>query len=65
MTTKPLRVATHAIPHHAGCPEVDRAEPRYAVALTKARPWQAAARSGEIYAERIVDDPRSADRFSF
>ena len=44
---------------------IDRSNPQFDVALNKARPWRAAARSGEIYADRRVKDPRSDDRISF
>ncbi|WP_428991104.1 carbon-nitrogen hydrolase family protein [Methylocapsa aurea] len=45
--------------------KIDRSNPQFDIALEKARPWRAAARSGEIYAERRVTDPRSDDRISF
>jgi predicted amidohydrolase len=45
--------------------KIDRSNPQFDIALNKARPWRAAARSGEIYAERRVTDPRSNDRQSF
>ncbi len=44
---------------------LDRSDPRYAVALQKARPWRAQARAGEIYRERICADVRSEDRRSY
>lgn len=44
---------------------LDRHDPAYDVALNKARPWRAKARLGEIYRQRMVDDPRSRDRTSF
>lgn len=44
------------------CVTLDRKDPALAIALTKARPWRAAARSGEIYRARLVDDDRSRDR---
>ena len=44
---------------------LDRHDPAYDVALNKARPWRAKARLGEIYRERMVDDPRSRERTSF
>jgi predicted amidohydrolase len=44
---------------------IDRSNPQFDIALNKARPWRAAARSGEIYVERRVTDPRSVDRISF
>jgi predicted amidohydrolase len=45
--------------------QLDRADPRYEVALRKARPWRASARLGDIYHSREVDDARSKDRLSF
>lgn len=45
--------------------KIDRSNPQFDIALNKARLWRAAARSGEIYAERRVTDPRSDDRISF
>lgn len=44
---------------------LDRSDPHYDVPLNKARPWRAKAREGEIYRERMVDDPRSRDRTNF
>ena len=44
---------------------LDRLDARYDIALTKARPWRAAANQGEIYEGRRVDDPRSRDRVLF
>ena len=44
---------------------LDRREPRYEIALTKARPWRALARQGDIYRMRGISDARSADRKSF
>jgi len=44
---------------------LDRTEPRYAIALTKARPWRALARRGDIYRIRATSDERTADRVSF
>lgn len=44
---------------------IDRSNPQFDIALNKARPWRAAARSGEIYAERRVADPQSDNRVSF
>ncbi|MFF5081616.1 carbon-nitrogen hydrolase family protein [Actinoplanes sp. NPDC000266] len=43
------------------CVDLDRADPALDVALTKARPWRAIARAGDIYAAARVTDPRSAD----
>jgi predicted amidohydrolase len=45
--------------------QLDRADPRYEVALRKARPWRASARLGDIYSSAKVDDARSKDRLSF
>lgn len=44
---------------------LDRAEPKYEIALTQARPWRASARLGEIYRATKVDDPRSGDRTAY
>lgn len=44
---------------------LDRADPALDVALTRARPWRARARSGEAYRSYRVDDPRSSDRTLF
>lgn len=44
---------------------LDRADPAFAIALGKARPWRRTAREGEIYRCRRVDDPRSRDRCGF
>jgi predicted amidohydrolase len=40
---------------------MDRGAPELHVALDLARPWRASARQGDIYRNRRVDDPRSAD----
>lgn len=45
--------------------EIDKANPQYDIAINKARPWRAAERSGEIYAERRVTNAPSDDRMSF
>ncbi len=37
-------------------------DPAWEIPLRRARPWRAAARAGQIYADRRVDDPRSRDR---
>jgi len=47
------------------CVDLDRGDPSLDIALNKARPWRAAARAGDVYALRRVDDPRSADRATF
>lgn len=44
---------------------LDRNDPAYEIALQKARPWRARARQGEIYRERLVDDPRSENRSAY
>lgn len=44
---------------------LNRTKPHYAIALTKARPWRALARRGDIYRIRVTPDERSADRVSF
>ncbi len=41
---------------------LDRTDPALDVALTKARPWRATARLGDIYRNRRIDDERSRDR---
>ncbi len=45
--------------------ELDRRDPRYEIALQKARPWRALARKGDIYRLKMVSDPRSSDRSDF
>lgn len=47
------------------CGEIEKDAPRFDIAINKARPWRATARSGAIYAERRVLDARSNDRMSF
>jgi predicted amidohydrolase len=42
--------------------EIDRADPRFDIALNKARPWRATARRGDVYRERMVEDARSGQR---
>ena len=44
---------------------LDRNDPAYEIPLQKARPWRAQARSGEIYRQRMVDDPRSRERSQY
>lgn len=44
---------------------LDRAAPALDIALTKARPWRRAARAGDIYAARRVEDSRSTNRLEF
>jgi deaminated glutathione amidase len=44
---------------------LNRADPTYDVALRKARPWRALARSGSIYRDKITSDPRSRDRTEY
>ncbi|WP_224704574.1 carbon-nitrogen hydrolase family protein [Devosia aquimaris] len=41
---------------------IDRDDPRYDIALNKARPWRKLARDGEIYRSRAVEDTRSTSR---
>ncbi|OCP19683.1 MULTISPECIES: carbon-nitrogen hydrolase family protein [unclassified Ensifer] len=41
---------------------LDRDNPAYDIPLQKARPWRKQARLGDIYREKIVNDPRSMDR---
>ena len=45
--------------------KLDRSAPEYDVALSKARPWRARARKGDIYVRDSVDDPRSNNRTEF
>lgn len=42
--------------------EVDREDPRWEIALRRARPWRAEAREGSAYRAARVEDPRSRDR---
>lgn len=58
------RVGTNGAPGLA-CSEIDQGDARFDIAINKARPWRASARSGEIYSERRVKDVRSYDRTSF
>ncbi|TCN31825.1 putative amidohydrolase [Sinorhizobium americanum] len=44
---------------------LDRADPAYEIPLQRARPWHAKARQGDIYREKMVDDPRSVDRSGY
>lgn len=44
---------------------LDRSAPEYDIALSKARPWRAQARQGDIYRRCAVDDPRSNNRTEF
>lgn len=44
---------------------LDRDAPEFEIALKRARPWRIKARSGEIYADRRVKDPRSRDTRGF
>jgi predicted amidohydrolase len=41
---------------------LDRNDARFEIALTKARPWRAKARLGNVYAAKRVHDPRSLDK---
>lgn len=45
--------------------DLDRDDPRYDIALNRARPWRARARQGDIYRERRVDEPRSRKRDAY
>jgi predicted amidohydrolase len=42
--------------------DLNPSDPRFEIALTKARPWRRKARLGDIYRAKRVDDPRSADK---
>jgi predicted amidohydrolase len=44
---------------------LDRGDPVYDIPLQKARPWRLKARQGDIYRERMVDDPRSENRSGY
>jgi hypothetical protein len=44
---------------------LDRMDARYEIALTKARPWRALARSGDIYRASSPPDERSTNQFAF
>ncbi len=44
---------------------LDRAAPDLDIALNKARPWRRAARAGDIYEARRIEDSRSANRLEF
>lgn len=43
---------------------IDRDDARFAIALTKARPWRQVARQGDIYRSDAGSDPRSINRKS-
>ncbi len=43
---------------------IDKDDARYEIALNRARPWRALARTGDIYASRRVEDTRSLDKLS-
>ncbi|WP_207934711.1 carbon-nitrogen hydrolase family protein [Actinomadura sp. KC06] len=45
--------------------DLDRCDPALDIALNKARPWRAQARSGTPYRPRRVDDPRSSGHTRF
>ena len=45
--------------------EIDRNDPAYDIPLQKARPWRMRARQGDIYREKMADDPRSEDRSAY
>ena len=44
---------------------LDRDDPLYDIPLQKARPWRLKARKGDIYREKMVDDPRSENRSGY
>ncbi|MCA1492935.1 carbon-nitrogen hydrolase family protein [Ensifer sp. NBAIM29] len=41
---------------------LNRDDPAYEIPLHKARPWRSKARQGDIYREKMADDPRSRNR---
>ena len=45
--------------------DIDESAPEVEIPVFRARTWRRTARSGNIYAPRVVEDPRSADRGSF
>ncbi|MEV5708705.1 carbon-nitrogen hydrolase family protein [Actinoallomurus sp. NPDC052274] len=47
------------------CVRLDRGDPALDVALHKARPWRARARTGDLYEAHRVDDPRSVVKTRF
>lgn len=44
---------------------LNRDDPAYDIPLRKARPWRARARQGDIYHQKMTDDPRSANRSGY
>lgn len=44
---------------------LDRDDPDYDIPLQRARPWRLRARQGDIYREKMVDDPRSENRSGY
>jgi deaminated glutathione amidase len=44
---------------------LDRNDPAYQIPLQKARPWRVRARQGDIYREKMTNDPRSGDRTAY
>lgn len=44
---------------------MDRDDPAYDIALRKARPWRAKARQGDIYRQKMADDPRTEKRSEY
>jgi predicted amidohydrolase len=44
---------------------LDAGDPRWDVALNRAKPWRSLAREGSIFRERFAEDPRSTDRSRF
>lgn len=60
----PLARATNAGQPHMLIQTLDRQDPAFDIALNKARPWRRTARTGQIYREKHVHDPRSEDQQS-
>jgi predicted amidohydrolase len=56
------QLASVDAPEQLAVVTLDRAAPEFHIALDLARPWRAEANQGDIYRNRRVDDPRSADR---
>ena len=44
---------------------LNRDDPVYNIPLQKARPWRVRARQGDIYREKMTDDPRSGNRSAY
>lgn len=45
--------------------DIDDAAPEVEIPVFRARAWRRTARAGNVYAPRVVQDPRSADRSIF